>query len=613
MFRAAASLAMLLGFYVVALIQLVIVIAFAIWVGVETTAFIGAKIAIPLVIAVGATFVGVFKAMRTRSGAEHGLLVTPQAAPELWNTVHALATEVGTRMPDEIRLVPEVNAAVSEDAKLLGLIGGRRRLYLGMPLIQAYSVDQMRSIIAHELGHYSGRHTGLGVAAYRGRLAVEETVEQLGRFNPVGIVFRGYSRLYLLVDNAASRSQEREADRASVRVAGPAAAIEALKDLPAVSAAWGFYFSRYVAPGWEAGYAPDDLFGGFGQLVAARQEELAELRQQEPEEATSRWDTHPSLADRIAIMRAAPQQAHPVDGRPATVLLPSIQQAGVALQREVVEVGSRQVLPWPQFIAAATTAGLQRTSDRIFRSLTRLTGTSEPSLGALLDLVEAGRLGELAEEFFSNATRKEAAVKFSGPMDMMLTLAAIRSGKAFWQMSWTEPVKLVDADGADLDLEDIAKLAVNPETLGEARSRLAEMGVRVEAATVIEAKATGRGAEVIGAMANVKVDGIESDLVLLNRGFVVASAPKKSDKGEQRLEELVQMYTGEELAARFRFIPFEEAGGATITKRTPIRAELRLHDGTVVTMEERWSGDQLGKSRDTLVEILERIIRNTEE
>ncbi|WP_305787394.1 M48 family metallopeptidase [Symbioplanes lichenis] len=613
MLRAAASLAMLIGFYVVALVQLAAVLALAIWVGVESTAAIGFKLGLPLVIAVGATFAGLWRAIRARPEPPHGLIVSPADAPELWAAVRSLADEVGTRMPDEIRLVPEVNAAVNEEGRALGLLGGRRRLYLGLPLLTALSVDQLRSVVAHELGHYSGRHTSLGAVAYRGRIAIGVTLGRIGKWNPVGWVFRGYSRLYLLVDNAASRRQEREADQASVRVAGPAAAMSALREMPVLDAAWDFFFQRYVAPGWEAGYAPDDLFGGFGQLVAARHEELAGLREQEPEHERSRWSTHPSIGERIAIMQAAPRTDHPVDDRPAGALLPSLREAGVALQREVVAVENRQVLPWPQFIAAATTAGLQSTADRVFRSLARLTGVEEPGLGPLFDLVAAGRLGELAEEFQPNATRKEAAAAFAGRMDLLLTLTAVRSGVAFWQMSWSEPVKLVDAQGAELDFAEIAALAVDPATLDEARARLAERGVRIEAASFVERAATGRGASVIGALANVRVDGGECDLVLLNRGFVLAPAPgKKTDDGDKRLQQLLDLYQPEELAARFRFVPFEVVRGVTVTKRSPIRADLRLHDGTGIALEERWTGDQLGKSRETLREVLDQLARRTE-
>ncbi|WIM96303.1 M48 family metallopeptidase [Actinoplanes oblitus] len=159
--RAAISVVMLAGFYLLGLIQLALVgwLLFEIWTHLHGVG--AAKLSWLLIAAVGAVVAGLWRAVRAKPGDPHGLVVTPEQAPELWQQVRALAAEVGTRAPDEIRLVPEVNAAVDEDTKLLGLLGGTRRLFIGMPLLQTFSVDQMRSVLAHELGHYSGSHTRL--------------------------------------------------------------------------------------------------------------------------------------------------------------------------------------------------------------------------------------------------------------------------------------------------------------------------------------------------------------------------------------------------------------------------------------------------------------------
>jgi hypothetical protein len=34
---------------------------------------------------------------------------------------------------------------------------------------------------------------------------------------------------------------------------------------------------------------------------------------------------------------------------------------------------------------------------------------------------------------------------------------------------------------------------------------------------------------------------------------------------------------------------------------------VRLHDGTAVALEERWTGEQLGESRDALLSVLDRL------
>ena len=46
---------------------------------------------------------------------------------------------------------------------------------------------------------------------------------------------------------------------------------------------------------------------------------------------------------------------------------------------------------------------------------------------------------------------------------------------------------------------------------------------------------------------------------------------------------------------------------ATVSKRTPVKAEPRTQAGVTVTVEERWTGAQLGESRETLLSVLDRI------
>src|SRR5690606_4728666 len=113
--RAGVSVVMLAGFYVVALAQLAAAGALAIWLASVLPGTLALKLTFPLFTAtVGAVTVAMWRAIRTKPQPPHGLPVTPQEAPTLWGTVRELAQVVGTRMPDEIRLVPEINAAVME-------------------------------------------------------------------------------------------------------------------------------------------------------------------------------------------------------------------------------------------------------------------------------------------------------------------------------------------------------------------------------------------------------------------------------------------------------------------------------------------------------------------
>ncbi|MET7667068.1 M48 family metallopeptidase [Micromonospora luteifusca] len=607
-YRALASVVMLIGFYVVALLQLAAVAALGVWLFGHTNGIVTGKLLLPLVVALGAVAVGLWRAIRTKNEPAPGLIVTEREAPGLWANVRELATAVGTRAPDEIRLVPEVNAAVAEQSRLLGLVGGRRTLYVGLPLLQAMRTDQLRSVLAHELGHYSGNHTRLGAVAYRGRLAIAETLERISPRNPIGWVFKGYSKLYLMVDNAASRRQELEADRSSVLLAGHDAAASALRTLPALGAAWGFFMRRYVEPGWSAELVPDDLFGGFGQLLQARRDEITELRESSPDREPSPWDTHPPIGVRVAAMAALPAGTVGPDERPAALLLSDIATAGRQLQGIVVDHGRRQALPWAQFTAASVAAGVQQQADGIYRAAGRFTGVSKPGLTTVLDLVSSGRLGEFAEQFFTDATRKEASARFAGPMETLLDNAAVRSGRAHWQLSWSGPAQLVGPDGQPWDLAEIAKLAVAPQTLDVALARLAELGIDPSGATVVEDRVSGRDADLIGALANIKIDGREHDVLILDRGLVFIVDPGKASQGEKRLQALVGSVPIAELAARHTFLPYEEIVSVNVIREVPLKAELTLHDGRVVALQELMASELLEKqSRNTLLKVFRRI------
>src|SRR5918997_3911719 len=329
------------------------------------------------------------RAARSAEDDEPGVYLTPEQAPELWAHVRKLAEVAGTRPPDTIELIPEVNAAVSEETRFMGLVGGRRRMALGVPLVQGLTVAQLLSVLAHELGHYSNAHTRLGPIAYRGRAVVVMTVSRL-KGNLVGWLLRQYATAYLAVSQAVSRAQELEADRLSVQVAGRPVAQSALRELPVIVAAWSFYERRYLAPGWAAGYAttPHGFFGGFAQLVAARSAELENLRGQESPSERSVWDSHPPIPQRVAAMDRLPDGGASEDSRPAMALVPGFDQAAAALAELVVAFEGRQQLGWGPLIGAFVSASAQEEADSLYQAAAGITQQRSADLGTVLDLVE---------------------------------------------------------------------------------------------------------------------------------------------------------------------------------------------------------------------------------
>jgi Zn-dependent protease with chaperone function len=549
---------------------------------------LGAKLIFVALAAAVAIAVALWKVLRAKPQPPEGLRLTPGEAPELWHTVTELAGRVGTRPPDEILLVGEVNAAVTEDTRWLGLVGGRRYLLIGLPLLLTLRVDELRAVLAHELGHYSHSHTRLGALTYRGRVTIVETLRRLGG-GLVGTLMQGYAAMYLLVESAVSRRQEIEADVAAARYGGREAAISALGRLASIDRGWQSYLERYVGWGLDSGSAPTGIVAGFASLLNTTDTNLSP--DGAPERAHSRWDSHPPTRARIAAIRALPDSSVAPDPRYAAHLIPDFAAVAAAADEAVFDFGKRARMPMPEYTARAAQFFIQQQADRLYRGAGRLARDPDPGLDTVLHLVAAGRHQELVRATLgadANGRADQVAAAYTRLVEAALLAAAVTSGAAWWRHSWTEPVRAVDATGAPFN---VARLAAGlasgaPDSAAQTASNLAAFGIDIRRARVVAAASDGTGAQTLTAVTNVKLDGQRRDLIVLDIGLVfVPPCPwlmQKWASSERRLFELARSTSPEDLIARkgHVFIADEEMASARWARKFPLTYEVTRHDAT---------------------------------
>jgi Zn-dependent protease with chaperone function len=598
--RAALSVAMLLGFYLYALVAVVLLGALSL-LAIEYAPGVIAGKAVWVTLAVPfAILVATWKVLRAGPTPPVGLPLGPERAPGLWAQVRAIAAAMGTRAPDDVRLVPEANAAVREDAKLLGLRRGRRHLYVGVPLLQAFTVDQVCAVLAHELGHYSQRHTRLGMLTYRGMDTIDQTIVRVGPGSLAGGMLRLYRQLYLLVSLAVRRRQELEADRAAVRVAGRQAMGSALRHLPAVSAAWAFYLDSYVAWGLDTGVAPSDVLASFPMLLSARTAELAAIRAESGPEQGSRWDSHPPIAQRLAMIAAESEPPVAGDRQPASVLVDDFETAVAQLESETFDLGGRLRMPFEQYTAAAAQAMRQREADVLYRAADRVAGTRGAGLHTVLDLVERGRAGELQRALFPPAAQGDqdaVAEGFRQYVTAAIEVALVAAGAAWWRHSWEAPVTLVDRGGEPVVADRVADVVV-ANNVAAVRDWLHRAGVDPSRAVARETRATAVGAEILGGIVNLVADGRRSDMLILSTGLLLVPGVGrlKMRTAKRRLQAMATSARPEALATarRNRFIAYEEVADCRRTRRFPKTYRLWLHHGRTVTIRWGMESEELG-------------------
>ncbi|MBD8870345.1 M48 family metallopeptidase [Nocardioides donggukensis] len=415
--------------------------------------------------------------LKTPPAAAGGVLLTRGQQPGLWGEVDEIAAVVGTRVPDEIRLVQDVNAAVSERARFLGLVGGRRVMFIGAPLLVGLTMQQLRSVLAHELGHYGHRHTALSTVTYRGLVTLHQIEQRLGPSTLTGRLFGAYGRLYARVSSRVNRRQELEADEFSHRVAGREAASSAMRSIPALGAAWGFFLEDYAFP--VPGSRPEELFAGFGALLAnpQRQTELDEVRASPPESEPGPYDSHPSITQRIAYFESLPEDGRPDDGTPALGMVAAPDELLTRLEDEVFEDSELTARSW-EWIAETAGAARARADAAL---LVRASG--EPGMGAATMAEAVTALGRRrSRQLVQPMTGPEASAEETTRAARHLVTSTIQAALvehcgARFAPSWETTRSLVGPDGHPVDVRALVESVTDSASAADLLAVLADEGV----------------------------------------------------------------------------------------------------------------------------------------
>jgi heat shock protein HtpX len=236
--------------------------------------------------------------------------------PELFALIREVAAATKQRMPVHVYVVLDVNAFVTERGGIMG-IGSRRVMGIGLGLLNAFSADEVRAVIAHEFGHFDGGDTRLGPWVYKTRAAMGRAVINLqnaaakvSEIEAIGFIltiieapFRWMTLAYMRLASAVSRAQEFSADAVAARAIGTAPVLSGFSKLAGTSAAVDAYFDSEIGTLVEHGVLPPVLAGA-RMFVDANREKLAEIDADHAKLGeASPFDSHPPLSERIGAIK----------------------------------------------------------------------------------------------------------------------------------------------------------------------------------------------------------------------------------------------------------------------------------------------------------------------
>jgi Zn-dependent protease with chaperone function len=263
-----------------------------------------------------------------------GRELEPGEAPALWKLTREVADKLQTSPIQAIFLTPGTELAVYEKGGMLQKSRGKgvRSLVLGLGVLSGMTQGQLKAILAHEYGHFTGKDTAGGDLALRVQnsilmIAIRMINSGQARwYNPVWWFIRGFYNLFQRITLGASRLQEILADRSAAVHYGAHAFNEGLRHIIRQAITFQMQINGEINLALQNGTSLQNLYT-LPMLSSTQQ--LENTYQETYNKPTGPFDSHPSPAERCQLveqLNLAMIFTRVDDERPAWELFPDLEK-----------------------------------------------------------------------------------------------------------------------------------------------------------------------------------------------------------------------------------------------------------------------------------------------
>ncbi len=268
-------------------------------------------------------------------GPGENLLRTPVTEvehPRLFEASREVADRLNTDAADAIYLTPTSQIGVLQrGAGPFGLFGKRTRvLEIGIATMPMLTISELKSILAHEYGHFTHRDPFFGRFIFQvsGSLAVSMSVMSaaagaLNYINPFYWFYWMHLKAFNLLSAGFSRSREFLADRRAAIAYGKSAFIGGLTKVMVdggLYEATAYQNVRWLLSNQQMFTNVFEAYRGWRQTEDLVQKRHS-LLQAAHRGKTSWFDTHPNFAERLAAVEQFPDERTAPETESAATLL----------------------------------------------------------------------------------------------------------------------------------------------------------------------------------------------------------------------------------------------------------------------------------------------------
>ena len=241
--------------------------------------------------------------------------------PALFAELKSLSQQLGAPAIHQVILTPEYNAGILQLPRL-GIFGWHKNtLFLGLELLMSMTPEQARSVIAHELGHLSGKHSRFSGWIYRVRLSWQRIMDGLDQQDNFGAdlmrrFFDWYAPTFAAYSFALARANEYSADEVAAKLTSKDDMAHALVNTYVVHDLLGEYYWQPFLK--QADESAQPTTSPYRQLMAFLRQHRFEASELEHKigramaHKTDHYDTHPALRDRLKALQCQVISPEPV-------------------------------------------------------------------------------------------------------------------------------------------------------------------------------------------------------------------------------------------------------------------------------------------------------------
>ncbi|EQB90879.1 M48 family metalloprotease [Elizabethkingia anophelis] len=303
--------------------------------------------------------------------------ITKEKEPALFQLIQETYQQVGAPAPKHVFLTTDVNAFVSYDSSFWSMfLPVKKNLTIGLGLINSTTVSELKSILAHEFGHFSQRSMKVGSYTNQAQKMLYDMLYNNEKFFKNISGFAGvHAIFYLFVMIAVyfirgiqwvlaklfdflfskhlslSRQMEFNADAIAAHVVGSRVSAESLLRLSlsemAFSKPLNFFYAHNKTYYTDNLYADQTLLMDFYAeeyshkvvnqlpLVTLEESEKYNLSKLEIED---KWSSHPSIKDRVLAIEKENIPSVNVNNNLAKTLLINFDNYAEALTNKLYSI-----------------------------------------------------------------------------------------------------------------------------------------------------------------------------------------------------------------------------------------------------------------------------------